>query len=114
MSDSPAGLAWYGKLTVWGQPDKMRDFAEIVQRQPIGALLLTPNRLNQPFYTELLRSDGSDPRDQATHRYGWGALYYGLAAGRVPAFFPLQKSIRIWDNLIVCLDTSAFAPGLTR
>ncbi|WP_309383468.1 ArnT family glycosyltransferase [Cerasicoccus frondis] len=114
MSDSPAGLAWYGQITTWGQPNQMREFAAIIERQPMGALVLTPNRLDQPFYAELLRSDGATPTKDAAWSYGWGALYHGLAAGRTPAFFPLQKPVRIWDNIYVCLDTRAYPPGSIR
>lgn len=114
MSDAPAGLAWYGKMTVWGQPDTMRDFVAVLERQPIGALVLTPLRLDQPFYTDLLKADGGDPRKDAAWSYGWGALYHGLAAGRIPAFFPLQKRIKIWNNIYVCLDPSAYQPGVIR
>ncbi|MEO0795693.1 MAG: hypothetical protein AAFX93_11040 [Verrucomicrobiota bacterium] len=111
MSDSPAGQCWYGGGNVWGQPTLMGDFAQIVDRQPIGALVLTPTRLDRPFYTQLLKADHNTAGRDAARAYGWGAVYHGLASGSLPSFFPLQKPMKIWDNVYVCLDPLARRPG---
>ena len=106
MADVPAGVAWYGRQRVWAQPDRIRDFYAISADQPIGLLLLTPATLDRPFFAQLA-ARGLDPDAHAEMYQGWGPVYIGLVAGRLPPAFPLRERQKLADNLIVLLN-----PGL--
>lgn len=110
MADVPAGVAWYAQEAVWAQPEQYRDFDGILAYQPIGALYLSPEVLDRPFFGELLQIGGKRSWDDPRRNFSWGAVYATLSSGQVPSFFPLQKSLRIWDNTIVLMDVRALAP----
>lgn len=113
MADVPAGVAWYGDVRVWAQPDRIRDFYAITLEQPIGQLLLTPRTLDRPFFSELaaLREDESTGRQYGLQRFGeWGRVYAGLMTGRMPADFPLRVPQRLAENLYVLVNPALPPP----
>jgi len=103
MADVPAGVAWYGRQRVWAQPDRIKDFYAISADQPIGLLLLTPATLDRPFFAQLA-ARGLNPEAHAEMYQGWGPVYLGLAAGRLPPAFPLRETQKLADNLILLLN----------
>ncbi len=107
MADVPAGVAWYGDHRVWAQPEKMRDFYAITLEQSIGELLLTPQTLDRPFFSELAatQGEGADPKAAGVGRFGdWGRVYAGLFNGALPRDFPLRNPQRLSENLYVLFD----------
>jgi hypothetical protein len=105
-TDVPAGTAWYGQMRVWSKPDRLRDFYVITVEQNIGALLLTPVTLDQPFFTQLAarREDAI----QLTDTGGWGGVYAGLVTRRMPAGFPLNMTPqRLTDNMVLLVNPTA-------
>ncbi|WOO39744.1 hypothetical protein [Rubellicoccus peritrichatus] len=114
MADVPAGVAWYSQEPVWAQPEQYRDMDGILAYQPIGALYLSPEVLDRPFFGELLQEGGKRSWDDPRRNFSWGAVYATLPSGQVPSFFPLQKSLRIWDNTFVLMDVRALAPVLNE
>ncbi|HRI81207.1 MAG TPA: hypothetical protein PLF88_02130 [Opitutaceae bacterium] len=112
MADVPAGVAWYGDQRVWAQPVTMRDFMAVSLEQPIGQLLLTPQTLDRPFFSELAANAGGDgARLTGLTRHGeWGGVYAGLLTGRMPRNFPLQAPQRLSENLYVLFDPSLPPP----
>ena len=108
MADVPAGAAWYGGQRVWAQPGSMRDFQAINVQQTVGELVLTPQTLNRPFFSELApRPTASDAAEAASPASGWGPVYGGLPTGSLPAGFSLSVAQRVTDNLYVL-----FSPAL--
>lgn len=107
MADVPAGVAWYSGEYVWAQPAQYRDFDAVLERQPIGALYLSPSVLDRPFFAELLQDGGRRTLEDPRENYAWGAVYARLPARSTPAFLPLQKALRIWDNTYVLMDLRA-------
>lgn len=104
MADVPAGVAWYADHRVWAQPVKLRDFYAITLEQSIGQLLLTPQTLDRPFFSELAANAGPEPK-AANARFGeWGGVYAGLLSGRLPAEFPLRQPQRLSENLYVLMN----------
>ena len=102
-TDVPAGTAWYGQMRVWSKPERLRDLAVIAVEQDIGALLLTPVTLDQPFFTQLAarREDSIQLRDAS----GWGGVYAGLVTRRMPAGFPLsQPPQRLTENMVLLVN----------
>lgn len=114
MADVPAGVAWYAQEPVWAQPVQYRDFDEILAYQPIGALYLSPEVLDRPFFGELLQEGGKRSWDDPRRNFSWGAVYAALPSDPLPRFFPLQKSLRIWDNTFVLMDLRALAPVVNK
>jgi len=112
MADVPAGVAWYGDQRVWAQPVTMRDFMAVSLEQPIGQLLLTPQTLDRPFFSELAaNAGGGGARLTGLTRHGeWGGVYAGLLTGRMPRNFPLQAPQRLSENLYVLFDPSLPPP----
>ena len=58
MADVPGGVAWYSQQTVWAQPIQYRDFDKVLDLQAIGALYLSPDVLDRPFFGKLLQEGG--------------------------------------------------------
>ncbi len=114
MADVPAGVAWYSGEYVWAQPAQYRDFDAVLQRQPIGALYLSPAVLDRPFFAELLQDGGKRAWDDPRRNFSWGAVYAGLPGRTTPSFLPLQKTLRIWDNTYVLMDVRALRPEDTQ
>lgn len=113
MADVPAGVAWYGDHRAWAQPEKLRDFYAITLEQSIGELLLTPQTLDRPFFSELAatQGEGADPRAAGVGRFGdWGRVYAGLFNGTMPRDFPLRNPQRLSENLYVLFDPLLPAP----
>lgn len=105
-TDVPAGTAWYGQMRVWAKPDKLRDFYTITVEQNIGALLLTPVTLDQPFFTQLAAR--REDTIQLTDTGGWGGVYTGLVTRRMPAGFPLNRPPqRLTDNMVLLVNPTA-------
>lgn len=107
-TDVPAGTAWYGQMRVWSKPERLRDLAVIAVEQDIGALLLTPVTLDQPFFTQLAarREDSIQLRDAS----GWGGVYAGLVTRRMPAGFPLsQPPQRLTENMVLLVNPHALS-----
>lgn len=107
MADVPAGAAWYGDQRVWAQPDRIRDFYAITVEQPIGLLLLTPQTLDRPFFSDLAaaRNAENDMYRYGLRRFGeWGRVYAGLMTGRFPEGFPLRIPQRWADNLYILIN----------
>ncbi|MEO6246573.1 MAG: hypothetical protein ABIQ12_14180 [Opitutaceae bacterium] len=103
MTDVPAGFAWYAQARVWAQPGRLRDFHAIAVEQPIGELLLSPQVLDRPYFSELgARLVARAGADAVPSRFGeWGEVYAGLLGGRMPADFPLGPPLRLADNVFV-------------
>lgn len=109
-ADVPAGAAWYGRFRVWAKPDRLRDFYEITVQQPIGALLLTSNTLDRPFFTELAARREEAIRS-LTDSGGWGVVYAGLVTRRMPSNFPLNgPPQRLTENMVLLVDPTAIRP----
>ncbi|MBI2516688.1 MAG: hypothetical protein HYV95_07200 [Opitutae bacterium] len=105
-TDVPAGTAWYGQMRVWSKPDKLRDFYAITVEQNIGALLLTPVTLDQPFFTQLAAR--REDTIQLTDTGGWGGVYTGLVTRRMPAGFPLNMTPqRLTENMVLLVNPTA-------
>lgn len=107
MADVPAGVAWYGDQRVWAQPDRLRDFYAISVEQSIGELLLTPQTLDRPFFSDLAasREAGAETAGYGLRRFGeWGRIYAGLLNGRMPVDFPLRVPQRLSENLYVLIN----------
>lgn len=107
MADVPGGVAWYGDHRAWGQPEKLRDFYAITLEQSIGELLLTPQTLDRPFFSDLAatQGEGADPKAAGVGRFGdWGRIYAGLFNGNLPRDFPLRNPQRLSENLYVLFD----------
>lgn len=107
MADVPAGFAWYSEQRVWSQPDKYEDFVRIVEQQNIASLYLSPQTLNRSIFKELAEVEASLESDSTDWTLGWNAVYAGLIRDEMPAFFPLQKSLRIADNAYLLMDKGA-------
>lgn len=114
MSDVPAGAAWYSGEFVWAQPAQYRDFDGILDYQAIGALYLSPAVLDRPFFGELVHDGGRRSWQDPERNHSWGAIYAGLPRQRVPAFFPLQRVLPVWDNTIILMDTRALSPDTAQ
>jgi hypothetical protein len=112
MADVPAGVAWYGRTRVWGQPPRLHDFYAISLEQPLGELLLTPRTLDRPFFTELnARSLLPGALSAVPNRFGeWGEIYAGLLTGSLPREFPLQAPQKLAENLYVLLNPALPPP----
>lgn len=113
MADVPAGVAWYGSLRVWAQPDQMRDFFAINIEQSVGQLLLTPRTLDRPFFSDLAvtEDDAMKIGFGGMNRLGdWGRVYGGLMTGKLPNNFPLQVPQRLAENLYVLLNAALPPP----
>lgn len=106
MSDVPAGVAWYSQQPVWAQPGEYSDFVEVLLRQDIGALFLSPKVLDKPYFSQLLHADLELGDDYRKKRY-WGAVYGSLQQGKVPPFFPLSQVQQISTNMYVLLNPIA-------
>lgn len=107
MADVPAGVAWYGRLRVWAQPKQMRDFFRINTEQSIGQLLLTPQTLDRPFFSDLAvtQDDTMKLGSDGMGRLGdWGRVYAGLMTGKMPQNFPLKVPQRLSENLYVLIN----------
>jgi hypothetical protein len=107
MADVPAGMAWYSDHRVWAQPARLHDFYAITLEQSIGELLLTPNTLDRPFFSDLAADRDTDLRMDVAglRRFGeWGRIYAGLMTGRLPAEFPLKVPQRLAENLYVFIN----------
>ncbi len=105
MADIPAGAAWYSGSRVWWQPSSLRGFREVMVRQPVEALLLTPHTLDRPFFADLNR-----PTVEASRFGDWGRIYVGLIDERLPADFPLPQHRRIADNVRLMSVPGALRP----
>jgi hypothetical protein len=102
-TDVPAGMAWYGQLRVWSKPERLRDLPVIEVDQSIGALLLTPVTLDQPFFTQLAAR--RDDMIQLSDSGGWGSVYAGLVTRRMPAGFPLSMPPqRLTENMVLLVN----------
>lgn len=113
MADVPAGVVWYGDHRVWAQPAKLRDFYAITLEQSIGELLLTPNTLDRPFFSDLAATRDDELRTDIAglRRFGeWGRIYAGLMTGRLPAEFPLKVPQRLAENLYVFINPALPPP----
>jgi len=110
MSDRPAGMAWYGAIQAWNQPVNYRDFFAInLRKQELGVLLLTPARLDQPFFAELLQTDPGGAIGLGGGQSGdWAQVYRGLAGRNIPGFFPLRQPLSLGSNIFVLVK-----PNLT-
>jgi len=106
MADVPAGLAWYSRQSVWGQPVEYADFVEIFTRYDIGALFLSPGVLDKPYFSNLLMADLDVGEDFNKTRY-WGAVYGSLQSGKIPEFFPLQISQQLRVNMYMLINAQA-------
>lgn len=100
MSDVPAGASWYSGQRVWAQPATMKGFHEVARWQRVRALVLTPATLARPFFGEIAN-------EQSHGRGDWAPVYRGLAAGRLPADFPLVVPVRIAPDFYVLIDPGA-------
>ncbi len=109
MSDIPAGTSWYSKQSVWAQPEEYSDFVKVLIRQNMGALFLSPQILNKPYFTSLLRADLDIGVKYRETRY-WGVVYGGLQDRRIPRFFPLQQVEQLSVNMYVLLNPLAWKP----
>lgn len=99
MSDVPAGAAWYSGKRVWAQPESLRDFHAVHVEQRIVALVLTPETLDRPFFSELMEGRVDESR------FGeWGKVYTGLITGRMPPGFPLDQSRSLAENFHLVID----------
>lgn len=99
MSDVPAGAAWYSGKRVWAQPESLRDFYAVHVEQRIVALVLTPETLDRPFFSELMEGRVNESR------FGeWGKVYTGLITGRMPPGFPLDQSRSLAENFHLVID----------
>jgi hypothetical protein len=102
-TDVPAGTAWYGQMRVWSKPERLRDLSRIIIDQNIGALLLTPVTLDQPFFTELAAREGDVIT--LTDAGGWGAVYSGLVTRKFPANFPLNlPPQKLTENMVLLVN----------
>lgn len=103
MADVPAGAAWYSGQRVWAQPAQLRDFYAIGAEQPMLALVLTPQTLDRPFFSEIGRRT-----EEADRKIGdWSQVYSSLITGRPAPGFPLSMPQKIADNLYVLIDPLA-------
>lgn len=103
MADVPAGAAWYTGQRVWAQPALLRDFYAIGAEQPMLALVLTPQTLDRPFFSEI----GRKTEDSDRRLGDWSQVYSGLVTGRPAPGFPLSLPQKIADNLYVLIDPLA-------
>lgn len=116
MSDLPAGMAWYGAMQAWNQPATYRDFFAIhLRNQELAVLYLTPNRMDEPFFSKLAISD---PETAVALRSGesadWALLYRGLAGRNIPAFFPLPQVLPLGSNIFVLVKPNLSAQSTRR
>jgi len=112
MADVPAGVAWYAGERVWSQPVKLRDFYQITLEQPLAELLLTPETLDRPFFSELAARPIERNVLSRPDPFGeWGRVYAGLFTGAFPAEFPLSSPQKLADNLYVLLNPALPPPG---
>jgi hypothetical protein len=104
MSDVPAGTAWYGRMRVWAQPPRLHDFYAVNFEQPVGALLLTPHTLDQPFFSELADSRPSNE---------WAPVYAWLGGKGFPVPFPLSARVKVSEtgNFLVLFDPTLLPRG---
>ncbi len=100
MSDIPAGLTWYSRQPVWAQPKNYAQFVEISLYQDIGALFLSPARLNQPYFSTLTSSNLSQNKSISTTG-NWSEVYKSLQNREMPNFFPLKNVYQIWENVYI-------------
>lgn len=100
MADVPAGAAWYSGAAVWAVPGKAEDFRKVAGQRPVLAVLLTPRTLDRPFFSELTRRE----EGEVASFWQWSDVYSGLASGRLPPGFPLQRVERYAPNLVVLID----------
>ena len=107
MSDIPAGLAWYSQQPVWAQPGEYAEFVEVLLRQEVGALFLSPKVLDRPYFSQLLRADLDSGGEYLKNRY-WGAIYGSLQQQKVPRYFPLSRVQQISTNMYVLLNPLAW------
>ncbi|WP_404422231.1 hypothetical protein [Nibricoccus sp. IMCC34717] len=107
MSDLPAGSAWYAGRPVIGKGATARDYREVAGRRPILCLLLSPETLDKPFFSDLLRAEPESPG----RTWRWSDVYRGLALGRMPPGFPLTQVEKLAPNLIVLADPGSPAGG---
>lgn len=103
MADVPTGAAWYTGQRVWAQPALLRDFYAIGAEQPMLALVLTPQTLDRPFFSEI----GRKTEDSDRRLGDWSQVYSGLVTGRPAPGFPLSLPQKIADNLYVLIDPLA-------
>ncbi|WCJ59057.1 hypothetical protein NXS98_15260 [Fontisphaera persica] len=84
MSDIPWAVAWYGQRTcIWLPLNSEGDFQAIHRRQPIHALYLTPQTLDNRFLTQWVQGENQ----------GWGMfIAQCLLRQEVPSGFPLKHA----------------------
>lgn len=105
MADVPAGAAWYGGRRVWAKPATMNGFREVNRWQRVRALTLTPETLSRPFFGELTKPAANAAAED------WAQVYRGLAAGRLPEWFPLKSPVRIAPDFYVLIDPGTGGGG---
>lgn len=103
MSDRPAGLAWYGAVEAWNQPVAYRDFLAVHLRvQEMAVLYLTPNRLDEPYFSRLaVPQPGAVAMGSGGGTADWAQVYRGLANRSLPSFFPLPQALPLGSNIFV-------------
>lgn len=104
MADVPAGAAWYGGGRVWARPATMNGFREVNRWQRVRALVLTPDTLARPFFGELAKPEANASAGGGAAAEDWAQVYRGLAAGRLPEWFPLKAPVRIAPDFYVLID----------
>lgn len=105
MCDVPAGAAWYGGTRVWGQPAGLRDFYQIGVDVPMNALVLTPQTLDRPYFSDLT---GAAPG--GTRLGEWSQVYAGLTTRKFPAGFSLVQPLKLTNNLVVLFEPRSGTP----
>ncbi|MDX2187508.1 MAG: hypothetical protein SFV32_11290 [Opitutaceae bacterium] len=106
MSDLPAGSAWYAGRTVVAKPRSSDDFRAIAQRKPVLCLLLSPETLDRPYFTDLAEGES----ELHGRSWRWAEVYRGLVVGRMPPGFPLIREERLAPNLVVLADPNSPPP----
>jgi hypothetical protein len=107
MSDLPAGSAWYAGRPVLGKGATARDYREVAGRRPILCLLLSPETLDKPYFSDLLRAEP----ETLGRTWRWPDVYRGLVVGRLPPGFPLTQIETLAPNLIVLADPGSPSGG---
>lgn len=83
VADLPAGWSWYagGDFRVWQQPADFAQWNRLTDYAPVHLQYFSPQLVDEQFGAALI------PPPEP----GWEVVYAGLATGRPPADYPLQR-----------------------
>lgn len=111
VTDAPAALAWYGRISVWSLPNTYLGLMDLHRRFPLAGVLLTPRTWDQPLFSKVvvkarIEAQLSNPGKPLTEVAGWAPVWgeifrqvvsMGQSTVQLPRSFPFGKVILMPD-----------------